>query len=213
MTLSAAVRYRDGSLIPLEQREPPQIVAAVELPHPQSEFAEGHNGAVLRVMGWATSATGSRPVVRVRLGRRTYFEGFPTQDRPDVIADLLTLGHECRLQCGFDIYIPIRNRRRPCDLTVEVYDNEVMANPFRFRFEPQRRGSCDTYQSDSPEKLRLAAQWLQGRGLEFGALHLPFFLDRDKVSMSYADHVTKENALKLFPELKDNYLQKILIFI
>ena len=205
MTLSAAVRYRDGSLIPLEQREPPQIVAAVELPHPQSEFAEGHNGAVLRVMGWATSATGSSPVVRVRLGRRTYFEGFPTQDRPDVIADLLTLGHECRLQCGFDIYIPIRNRRRPCDLTVEVYDNEVMANPFRFRFEPQRRGSCDTYQSDSPEKLRLAAQWLQGRGLEFGALHLPFFLDRDKVSMSYADHVTKENALKLFPELKDNY--------
>lgn len=57
MTLSAAVRYRDGSLIPLEQREPPQIVAAVELPHPQSEFAEGHNGAVLCVVGQLVSSS------------------------------------------------------------------------------------------------------------------------------------------------------------
>ncbi len=52
-------------------------------------------------------------------------------------------------------------------------------------------------------KEQLAQEYLVGSGIEFGALTNPLGVDPDKTSVQYADRLSKADALKLFPELKD----------
>jgi len=58
-------------------------------------------------------------------------------------------------------------------------------------------------------------KYLQGRGVEFGALHSPLVYDKQKCQVLYADKASKEDLLTRFPELRevaDNLVSVDLLF-
>jgi SAM-dependent methyltransferase len=67
----------------------------------------------------------------------------------------------------------------------------------------------ETFEGDSQAKRELAARHLEGNGLEFGALHQPLHVDPSRATVSYADRLTKAEALETFPELCDNFAEAI----
>lgn len=52
-------------------------------------------------------------------------------------------------------------------------------------------------------KEQMAFTHLVGKWIEFGALTNPLRLDQSKTSVKYADRLSKADAIKLFPELKE----------
>lgn len=52
-------------------------------------------------------------------------------------------------------------------------------------------------------KTQISFGQLSGKGVEFGAMHKPLPVDQDKAHVLYADRLSREQALVVFPELKD----------
>ncbi|GIS90909.1 MAG: hypothetical protein CM1200mP20_09500 [Pseudomonadota bacterium] len=59
------------------------------------------------------------------------------------------------------------------------------------------------YDSDLTLKETLAISCLEGHGVEFGPLNNPLPVNPEKATLVYADRLSKEEALALFPELRD----------
>jgi SAM-dependent methyltransferase len=74
-----------------------------------------------------------------------------------------------------------------------------------YRFLTPTGGHIDSYETDSPVKRALAARWLRGRGLEFGALHQPLAIDASRATVVYADRWSRGEAIDLFPELRSEF--------
>lgn len=55
---------------------------------------------------------------------------------------------------------------------------------------------------DLQRRQNLAYEHLQGKGVEFGALHNPLVVNSDQCTVDYCDKFTKEKLIKYFPELK-----------
>ena len=64
-------------------------------------------------------------------------------------------------------------------------------------------------------KTMIAQQHLRGKGVEFGALQNPLPIDSSSAEVLYADRLTKDQALDLFPELeeaRDNIVDPDVVF-
>ncbi len=113
--------------------------------------------------------------------------------------------------CGFQFYVDIPPMEADhIPLALEFSDDQVVAESSTYRLlrepDPTR---LDTYISDSRAKRQLARSRLAGRGLELGALHQPLQVDPNRCAMSYADRLTKSQALETFPELRNEFAEQI----
>jgi SAM-dependent methyltransferase len=177
---------------------PPLLLGYVELP--SSTDVTGHNGRVCRFQGWVASTAGRPTTVRVsRRGvpRRVLH---PSADRPDVAAVLASEhpGAEFR---AFEFYVNVPRTPWRRTVALEFSDGENATPPMVYRLSPTPDGLLETYVPDNAQKRALAARWLRGRGLEFGALHQPMPVGPDVTSIQYADRLTRDQALEVFPDL------------
>jgi SAM-dependent methyltransferase len=185
----------------------PPILGLVELP--SSLEVRRHNWHSVRFRGWVTSTRGWPTFVRAHGPGRQHREVQTTVDRPDVLA---AIGADYGLtdaNIGFELYVELPRRpwRRPPEIAIEFTDGEITVPSARYRVEVEVdvENVLETYENDSAAKRALAAKWLEGRGLEFGALHQPLTVDNERVTVSYADRLTKPQALEMFPELAENF--------
>jgi SAM-dependent methyltransferase len=183
----------------------PPLLGHVEIP--SSHEITRHNGHVCRFRGWVASTRGRPTTVRVH-GASQRSRQFPvSQDRPDVLA---VLREDWEIQdgpVGFEFYVDLPSRRwpRPPGITVELTDGEFTI-PDLYRVAPNTEHVLETYDNDSASKRRLATRWLHGRGLEFGALHQPLRVDYDRATVEYADRLTKAEAIEMFPDVTEHFV-------
>jgi len=128
-------------------------------------------------------------------------------DRPDVLTALSEICELTDARVGFEFYVdlPPRPWRTPPEITIELTDGLVSLPESVYRVVPNADHVLETYDNDSAIKRRLAARWLHGRGLEFGALHQPLRVDPAKATVAYADRITKSEAIKKFPDVAEHY--------
>jgi SAM-dependent methyltransferase len=164
---------------------------------PAARVAIGHTNSRCRVMGRIRNSRSAAPVIRVTLGGRVLFEQpVLLDDRAE--ADGTWVG-------TFDVYVDLPRVFATHRLRVEVDDGTSSARSDRRlgrRTVPLRN---DTYVGHAATARRAFIDrnrsLLRGRGVEFGALHMPLDLHRDDCEVVYADRLTKREALERFPEL------------
>jgi SAM-dependent methyltransferase len=195
--------------LPLRRRsEPRQIVAAID--QPSGLDVDDHNQRVCRFVGWLATSSRHQPIVRVHgLGKPVQF--VPQVPRLDVIN---AFGGEYELspqECGFEFYIDIpafESDHLPVTLEFRAGRLTAWSDTYRLMRDTDVLRSA-TYVSDTYAKRDVARRRLAGRGLEFGALHLPLAIDESRCSMEYADRLTKDQALATFSELRESFVGQI----
>jgi SAM-dependent methyltransferase len=177
-----------------DQGSPGAAVLEAELIVPPSRKALGHTRYVLRVAGRVVSHSNRPPVVRIFLRKRIRFE-----------APVATEANgDGSFEGTWDVYLELPPRRlHRWSLVVEVDDGaSVIRHERTIALFPKPLRN-DTYIGEvSPRRREFAREHLAGRGVEFGALHLPTEVDHDRCQMSYVDRLTKPQALERFPELE-----------
>jgi SAM-dependent methyltransferase len=178
----------------------PPLLSRIEIP--SSYEITRHNGHVCRFRGWVASTRDRPTAVRVRLADGPSREIPVSLDRPDLLDTLRNICDLSDSRVGFDFYLDLPSRpwHTPPEITVELTDGDASVPGTVYRVGPNTEHVLETYDNDSPAKRRLAARWLHGRGLEFGALHQPLSVDSDRATVKYADRLTKAEALAVFPE-------------
>jgi SAM-dependent methyltransferase len=197
-----------GKLRPRGQSEARHLVASID--QPTSLDVADHNRRVCRFEGWVATSSPREPVVRVHgLGKRLEFA--PYVPRHDVMEALGGEYSFSRENCGFEFFIdipPFESEYLPVTLEFRAGRLAVRSDTYRLQREADVCQAA-TYVSDTYAKREVARRRLAGRGLEFGALHLPLVVDESQCSMEYADRLTKEQALDLFPELSPAFVDQI----
>lgn len=188
--------------------EPAPLLSAIELP--ASLDVTTHNWHLARFKGWVVSTRGRQASVQIRVGSKVA-EMRPTIERPDVAATLADVFTVPNTAVGFDFYVELPRRPWRGEPTAHVvFRDDTVAAPERvYRFLTPNDGAIDTYEPDSPVKRALAARWLRGRGLEFGALHQPLAVDPSQATVVYADRWTRPEAIELFPELASEFAEDL----
>jgi SAM-dependent methyltransferase len=182
----------------------PRVAVAACVDRPDRLGVVSHNGRVCRFAGWVASPLGREVVVRVSTGAES-FEVVPSIPRPDAVA---AYGSEYGFDdpvCGFTFYVDVPPRGGDggsATVALEFTDGRVTARSETFRLLPDPEpGQLDTYVGDTFVKSDLAKRRLAGAGLEIGALHQPLEVDPTRCAMRYADRLTRQQALEIFPEL------------
>jgi SAM-dependent methyltransferase len=197
-----------GKLRPRRQSEEQHLVAAID--QPTGLDVDDHNQRVCRFAGWVATSSPREPIVRVHgLGKRLQFA--PYVPRRDVVEALGGEYKFSREECGFEFFIdipPFESEFLPVTLEFRAGRLTVRSDTYRLLHDANVC-QASTYASDTYAKREVARRRLAGRGLEFGALHLPLAVDESRCAMAYADRLTKEQALDLFPELSPAFVDQI----
>ena len=199
--------FSDKGASRFRRRRSARIWAVVE--EPVTTTVRDHNGRVCRFSGWVAAPGEPDPVIRV-LGPGGPQEFTPTIERSDVIASLA----DPRLTdstVGFELYVRLPGfeaERLPVALEFAAGDAVARSSTYRLVRDVDPLAAA-TYFGNSAAKRRLARAELSGRGLEFGALHLPLDVDPQRCEMHYADRWTKPEALEMFPELRRSYAERM----
>ncbi len=187
----------------MTSRVVPPVLGHVEVP--ASAGAVRHNGRLVRFRGWITSPNGRPTVVRVHVPGEPPRDVAPSIDRPDVVEAIAGEFGTLDPRVGFDFYVDLPRRRpwrrAPGAIELELTDGESSIPNMTYRVEERSHDYLETYDGDSAAKRELAARWLHGRGLEFGALHQPLHVDPTRASVQYADQLSREQLLETFPEV------------
>lgn len=184
----------------------PPLIGHVEIP--SSHEITRHNGRVCRFRGWIASTRGRPTSVRVHEPNRHSRQIPASLDRPDVLAALRDAVEIPDSHMGFEFYVDLPTRRwgSPPEIIIELTDGEFSIPQMVYRPGPNTEHVLETYDNDSASKRRLATTWLEGRGLEFGALHQPLRVDPQKATVEYADRLTKAEAIETFPDLREHFI-------
>jgi GT2 family glycosyltransferase/SAM-dependent methyltransferase len=183
------------------------LIAAVD--DPPSTTVREHNTRVCRFTGWVASTAPRTPVIRV-LGLEAPLEFTPTRDRPEVVASLGRAAAGGRA-IGFEFYVELpRILDDFLPVWLEFSDGESTVRTDEYRLlRDVDPFAAPTYVGETEAKRGLARRHLAGRGLEFGALHLPLDVDPSRCEMHYADRWSKRQALEMFPELGGEFASRI----
>jgi SAM-dependent methyltransferase len=170
---------------------------------PSGDTVTHHNGRVCLFVGWVFARSGGTVTVRAQVDGGRVVESTASDPRPDV-SEVLADTFPVDPACGFSFYLDLP----PLDatavgVTVEFDDGAEVSRPLRFRVAPEPDLlDLDTYEGHSEAKHEVAARYLSGTGVEFGALHQPLAPDLDGCRFRYVDRLTRETALDTFPELR-----------
>ncbi len=177
---------------------------------PSGTTVRGHNGRVVLFRGWVASTRGRSAFARYRLGRGPWQE-IPTRyERADVIENMRADQGVTDARIGFEFYVRLPRRlRRGATIELELSDGEVSSPPTEYRVVAPDGDWLETYDGESPAKRDLATRYLEGNGIEFGALHQPLAVDPARARVRYADRHTREQALEVFPELREHHGARI----
>jgi len=186
---------------------PPPLLGGIELPSCSDVVA--HNGRVVRFRGWVASTRGHSTGARVRVGSGRPREVAADRPRPDVIDAIGPEHGVTDPRVGFEFYVDLPRRARRTTIEVELTDGELSTPPQVFRVGDPEPAVLETFEGDSQAKRELATRYLEGHGLEFGALHQPLHVDSARATVSYADRLTELEALDTFPELREHFSDAI----
>jgi len=188
----------DGRALSLREQNEPAFLGCVDEPAASDVPANEHS--VCRFRGWAASTKGRAMTVAARVGDGPTVEVPATDPRPDVIDALGSSYGLTDPHCGFsiDLDLPaLAGDQEVVPVAIELRDGEFVARSPLFRV--LRSGHVGA----SEAKQVVAAKYLRGEGVEFGALHLPLVVDRDQSVVRYADRLTRQEAEAQFPELRE----------
>jgi hypothetical protein len=180
---------------------PAALAAGVDTPR-YLEVRE-HTVQLARIAGWVATSREGRPKVRVSVGDHLAYDVVADVPRPDVVRALAPQ-HEIRAAHGFSHYVDL-----PIPLTealpmrLEFSDgHETIVGPTYHIMPEVDLQHLETYHGVPAALEELAARHLEGRGLEFGALHAPLKVDPQKATLSFCDQLSREDTLRLVPELE-----------
>jgi len=173
---------------------------------PSTPIVRSHTRQVARFCGWIATGHASRCIVRVKIGADEPFDIPAAIPRPDVIG---ALGQQTGLReaWGFDFYIDLPPLfLDPIVVVLEAADGETHVPLPPYSIVPDTDLSClDTFIGSPPILGELAKRHLRGEGLEFGALHAPVAIDPGVARVRYADRMSKEESLRIYPEMREPF--------
>lgn len=177
------------------------FAAVVERPSTQVVCA--HTLQVARFQGWIASGQGGSAQVRVSVGDAEPYAVPAKAPRPDVL-EVLGRGTGLKYAFGFSFFVDLPPAlAEPLAVVLEASDGFRSFRFPEYLVDPRVDITClDTYLGDPAQLRYLARTHLRGRGLEFGALHMPVEIDREVATISYADKRTKAESLDLYPEMR-----------
>jgi SAM-dependent methyltransferase len=186
----------------------PDFLAVLDLP--ATTDVRSHTHQVARFSGWIGSSRTGDLRVRVFVRGREWVELPAREERSDV-AQALQATQPIEHMGGFDFYVDLPPALvAPLPIELELSDGTATVRTPTLWINPTVDISLlDTHVAHSATLQRLAQRLLRGRGLEFGALHLPLEVDRARTVMSYADRHRKQDALALFGELQAGYADSL----
>lgn len=180
------------------------FLAVLDLP--RTTDVRSHTLQVARLKGWIASGRSDRMRASVFVRGAKRLEIDVSESRDDVI-ESLAAWQPMQFVGGFDFYLDLPpGLTDPLEIELELTDGVASTRTPIIRICPDIDvGLLDTHVAHSPLVQEVARRMLVGRGLEFGALHLPLEVDTSKTQMSYADRHRKQDALELFGELRESH--------
>ena len=138
--------------------------------------------------GWAAYAGGEAPSLTIKVDGTTIHQLVPNQLRGDLTH--LFPQNAC---LGFDYRFPQPLKEHS---TISVIDGQAQ----HLNGSPQRLLTPQTEWLDRKKRLGFANQYLKGKGLEIGALHVALTLPPN-AKARYVDRYRREELYKHYPEL------------
>jgi 2-polyprenyl-3-methyl-5-hydroxy-6-metoxy-1,4-benzoquinol methylase len=149
---------------------------------------------ILQVSGWIVDPTGPGAVIELTLNDRTLYNPVEKASRPDVEAAF-----------------PSSSGRRVVTAFIATFDTSQFPDgSHRFvclvrKFGEEKVIATRTIQTRNAPRSMLSSRYLQGSGIEIGALHQPMAIPAG-CKVAYVDRMNVDDLRRQYPELADEPL-------